>query len=152
VPHNLTDQVNSIKEQAYSNRSSEGGASFGRIRQRIPTRESIDPSKGKKRKKIKTGGRDSILFGTHNIDLSAIEQITDASQVNAISEALVYAKKYMDGEKTIPEILDLIFDDIEEKGLNVIGHQTNENYAMFRKFELAAALNRLRTLKIKQKG
>ncbi|MFP4447897.1 MAG: hypothetical protein ACLFPH_04125 [Bacteroidales bacterium] len=39
-------------------------------------------------------------------------------------------------------------EGIEEKGLSTIGHPTNGNYAFFRKTELAAALNRLRSLEI----
>ncbi len=151
VPKDLTGEVEKIKQKSENHRKPEGGQSFGLIRKRIPVAESIDPSKGKKRKKIKTNGKDGILFGKTHIDLSAVEQICDASQTNAIAEALVYAKKYMNGKRTIEEILELIFHDIREEGLNIVGHPKDGNYAVFRKFELAAALNRLRTLKVTQR-
>jgi predicted ABC-class ATPase len=150
LPKDLTQEVKKIKQESENQRKPEGGETFGRIRKRIPIAESIDPSKGKKKKKIKTTGKEGILFGKTHIDLSAVEQICDASQTNAIAESLVYAKKYMDGQRTLEEILELIFDDIREAGLNVVGHSKDGNYAMFRKFELAAALNRLRTLKVSQ--
>jgi predicted ABC-class ATPase len=149
-PEDLTDQAKQINRELETKRSEEGGEHFGKINPRKPVAHSIKPEKGKKGKKIKTNSRHSIQFGTYNIDLSSVEQLVDSSQTTAIGEALVYAKKYMDGTRSIHEILDLIFQDIEEKGLTVIGNPKSGNYAWFRRFELAAALNRLRSLKIEQ--
>ena len=151
VPEDLTEKAKEIKQSGETKRTGEGGKTFGQIRKRIPLAKSIDPSKGRKRKKIKTGGTNIIQFGIHNIDLSAVEQIVDTSQTNAIGDALFYAKKYMDGENDITTILNLIKRDIQSEGLNVIGHSSNGNYAMFRTHELAAALNRLRSIEVKQK-
>jgi len=62
----------------------------------------------------------------------------------------VYAKKqYLDGKRTLPEILDSIEADIKEKGLDVITRSPQHDLAYFRRFELAAALNRLRSLEVK---
>ena len=149
-PEDLTDQAKQINRELETKRSEEGGEHFGKINPRKPIAHSIKPEKGKKGKKIKTNSRHSIQFGTYNIDLSSVEQLVDSSQTTAIGEALVYAKKYMDGSRSIHEILDLIFRDIEERGLTVIGNPKSGNYAWFRRFELAAALNRLRSLKIEQ--
>lgn len=148
-PEDLTQQAKKIHQQFESQRTPEGGAEFGEINTRSPLSQSIKPDKGKKAKKIKTLHKQAIQFGTFTIDLSSVEQLTDASQTNAIGEALVYAQKYMDGQRTIPEILDQVFDDIEEKGLQVVGNPKSGNYAMFRRFELAAALNRLRSLEVR---
>jgi len=150
VPKDLTQKANQIKESIDSKRYDEGGDAFGYIKKRIPLARSIDPSKGKKRKKIKSGGKDAIVFGTYHIDISAVEQIADSSQTNSIGEALVYAKKYMDGNNDLSTILEYVDRDIKKYGLNVIGHPNNGDYAIFRKFELAAALNRLRSLEVKQ--
>jgi len=149
-PEDLTDQAKQINREVETKRSEEGGEQFGKINPRKPIANSIKPEKGKKGKKIKTNSRHSIQFGTYNIDLSSVEQLVDSSQTTAIGEALVYAKKYMDGSQNIHEILDLIFRDIEKNGLTVIGNPKSGNYAWFRRFELAAALNRLRSLKIEQ--
>ena len=148
-PFDLTRQVEKIKRSHELTRDAEGGEVFGYIQKRSPFANSIKPEKGKKRKKIKASGRGAIQVGMYNIDLSAVEQIVDSSQVTAIGDALVYSKKYMDGKRTIDEILDLVFEDIEEKGLCVIGHSTQGDYAVFRRHELAAALNRLRSLQVK---
>ncbi len=149
-PEDLTDQAKQINREVETKRTEEGGEQFGKINPRKPIANSIKPEKGKKGKKIKTNSRHSIQFGTYNIDLSSVEQLVDSSQTTAIGEALVYAKKYMDGNRSVNEIMDLIFRDIEEKGLTAIGNPKSGNYAWFRRFELAAALNRLRSLKIEQ--
>ncbi|MFO8235066.1 MAG: ABC-ATPase domain-containing protein [Bacteroidales bacterium] len=148
IPEDLTKKVAKIIKTYEGKRNAEGGESFGKMKKRIPKKESIDPSKGKKRKRIKTGGIKTIQFGREVIDISAVEQIADSSQVNAIGEALVYAKKYMENRKTLKEIIDRVEQDMMNKGLNIIGHPINGNYAFFRKTELAAALNRLRSLEI----
>ena len=148
-PVDLTRQVEEIKHSHELTRHAEGGETFGEIQKRAPFANSINPEKGKKKKKIKSAGKHAIQFGAYTIDLSSVEQIVDPSQVTAIGEALVYSKKYMDGKRTIDEILDLVFKDIEEKGLNVIGHSNQGDYAAFRRHELAAAMNRLRSLKVK---
>ncbi|MFP4526094.1 MAG: hypothetical protein ACLFNL_06860, partial [Bacteroidales bacterium] len=144
----LTQKVKEIVETHAGKREAEGGQEFGTIKKRFPVKESIDPSKGKKRKKIKTGGQNAIQFGQYVIDIGSVEQIVDTSQVNAIGEAIVYSKKYMKPDTSLREIIDRVAEDIEEKGLSTIGHPTNGNYAFFRKTELAAALNRLRSLEI----
>ncbi len=136
-------------------RVKEAPPSFGSITQRVPQPGSINPYKGRK-KKIKSRGLDAITFGFENIDLSAIEQIVDPSQVNAISQIIYYAlsQKYIDGKKTIQEVLERVFTDISQKGLNIISNYSSQHpgsLAMPRKFETAASLNRLRSLKVHQK-
>jgi predicted ABC-class ATPase len=151
-PENLTKQAKEINRQFESRRAAEGGESFGKINPRSPKANSINPERGKKPKKIKTLHKQALQFGRYTIDLSSVEQLTDASQTTAIGEALSYAQKYMDGQRSLAEILDHIFRDISEKGLNVIGNSKSGNYAMFRRFELAAALNRLRSLEVNNRG
>ena len=148
-PENLTEQAKEINSRFENRRAIEGGDSFGKVNPRSPKAQSINPEKGKKPKKIKTLHKQALQFGHYTIDLSSVEQLTDSSQTTAIGEALVYAKKYMDGQRSLNEILDRIFHDISEKGLNVIGNAKSGNYAMVRRFELAAAINRLRSLEVK---
>jgi hypothetical protein len=63
---------------------------------------------------------------------------------------MVYAKQqYMDGYRTLAEILDAVMGDIESRGLEILVPFPEGDLAMFRRFELAAAINRLRTLAIK---
>jgi hypothetical protein len=57
----------------------------------------------------------------------------------------------MDGKRTLREITSLVMMDIARDGLDVISTRISGSYAEFRKIELAAAINRLRTLEVEQK-
>ena len=151
-PYDVTERAKAIAEKYRTERKPEGGDHFGEVTPRIPLPHSLDPSKGKREVKITARGVKTILFGRHEIDLSAVEQLVDPSQLNAIGQALYYAReRYMDGQRTLREILDAVEQDILTHGLDVIDVRPMGDYAYFRRFELAAALNRLRTLQVKQK-
>ncbi|MCD6220546.1 hypothetical protein J7K25_00065, partial [bacterium] len=130
-------------------RKDEGGKNFGKITERIPLGESLNPFKGEKIK-IKTQGKNKIIFGREEIDLSCIEQIVDKSQTRAIADAIFYSKKYINGKRTLREVVEKVEKDINSKGLDIINRKINGEYAFFRKIELASAINRLRTLKVRQ--
>jgi len=153
LPFIVTEKAEKIIKCRKDIRISEATSPFGNLTHRIPLPSSINPFMGKK-KKVKSRGLDNIMFGIQSIDLSAVEQIVDPSQVNAISDIILYAldKNYIDGEKTINTILEIVLNDIEKNGLDIIsGYYKGQHpgsYAMPRKFEVAAALNRLRTLKV----
>ena len=132
-------------------REKEGGESFGKITERIPLPESIDARKGKKEVKISPKGLYSIVFGKTTIDLSCVEQLVDVSQTKAIGDAIFYLKKYIDGKRTLREVVEMVMNDIERYGLDILSKFPVGDYASFRKFELIAAINRLRTLKVIQK-
>jgi hypothetical protein len=91
----------------------------------------------------------TILFGVHPIDLAGIEQIVDTSQTRAIGEAINYAVKHMDGKRTLAEVVDLVLKDVKDRGLDVLSPRTVGDFAGFRNLELAAAINRLRTLSVR---
>jgi hypothetical protein len=75
--------------------------------------------------------------------------LVDPSQLNAIGQALYYARqRYMDGQRTLPQILNEVMADLDREGLDVLDRRSVGDLARFRRYELAAALNRLRTLRI----
>jgi len=145
----LTNEAKAIADLHRTERQAEGGARFGVINGRIPNPHSLNPRKGRRDVSIKTRGWDTILFGEETIDLSALSQLMDDSQTRAIAEAIYYAQRqYMDGKRPLRDILDLVMADVDAQGLGVINGRSGNDYATFRKFELGAALNRLRSLKI----
>jgi predicted ABC-class ATPase len=151
TPHDMTEKAREIAERYKAERRQEGGEFFGQITNRIPLSWSFDPSKGRKDVKISAKGLKSILFGRHPIDLGAVEQLVDPSQTKALGDAIRYATLYMDGKKTLAEIIEAVLNDIEKKGLDVLSSRPVGDYAEFREIELAAAINRLRTLAVRQK-
>jgi len=150
-PVNMTEKARGIAEKYRAERRPEGGESFGKITERILLSQSFDPSRGKREVKITPKGLQSIHFGIYEIDLSAVEQLVDMSQTRAIGDAIYYATRYMDGKRMVKEVVMLVMKDIAMKGLDVLSPVPAGDYAIFRGFELSAAVNRLRTLSVKQK-
>ena len=151
TPWDATEAAREIVRRFPTGRVAEGGEHFGDVIPRIPLPKSIDPSKGRADAKVKVRGMHHIQFGRHDIDLSAVEQVVDTSQTEAIAAALLYAREhYMDGTRTLREIIEALFADIEREGLDVLDRRRVGWFAAFRPHEFAAALNRLRTLRVRQ--
>lgn len=149
LPYNVTTQAKAIAQKYPNTRQAEGGAHFGAITSRIPVASSIDPSTKKREVQTKTRDLDTIVFGSEEIDLNYVEQIVDRGQLKAIAAAMIYGKQhYLSQSLTISQILDLIEQDIANKGLDTINEYPSGELAFFRRFELAAAINRLRSLKV----
>ncbi len=149
VPRDRTVEARRIAEDFSTRRNFEGGETFGTVRSRCPRPESIDPRRGaKKQVKISAKSPKLIGFGENWIDLSAVEQLVDVSQTRAIGEILNYAReRYIDGHKTLGEVLDLVEADLDREGLDIASVYKKGNLARPRRFEVAAALNRLRSLR-----
>ena len=150
VPEDVTDEARRIAEKYRSERSSEGGSDFGEFIERAPVPSGIDPSRGKKDVKINVRGAQLIDFGTERIDLTAVEQLVHPGQARAISQAMVSAREKMNGSMTLRELLDEVMSEIDREGLDAVGGKKPGDFVRFRRLELAAALNRLRSFTVKQ--
>jgi len=130
---------------------SASGLEFGEIRPRAPLPSSIDPRTrrgGGGKVKIKVRDR-RIQFGREELDLSAVEQLVEPAQFHTIGWALYYlARHYFDGKTTIKEALARLEELIDREGLLAILPYESCEFAWVRRFELAAALNRLRSLQV----
>ncbi|MBE9123888.1 ABC-ATPase domain-containing protein [Tychonema sp. LEGE 07199] len=147
--YNVTEKAKEIAKKYSISRAAEGGESFGEITQRVPVPASLDPSRGRRDVRVKVRNVDELTFGTEDVDLGAIDQIVDSGQLRAIAAAMVYAKQqYMDGKRTLSEIIDLVMADIDGRGMDILSSFPEGDFAMFRRFELAAAINRLRSLSV----
>ena len=146
-PQEVTDQAKAIAQQYLTGRIAEVEANFGTLSKRIPLPGGIDPSRGNKKVRLTTKGVDKIVVGTEEINLWAVEQLVDHGQLKAIARALVHIKnKYLQQQLTLAEILFKIEQDISTSGLDVLTKFPQGDLAQFRPLELAAALNRLRSL------
>lgn len=122
-------------------------AMVDRIRRVIPT--SIDPSLGRFDASIEAPSTHSLKFGRFSIDLSGCHQLADVYQTLTIGRVLYYAKlRYMDEPRSVREILDLIDRDLSTEGLESLTRDLRGDLARPRRYEIAAALNRLRSLRI----
>ncbi|MEG4057634.1 MULTISPECIES: ABC-ATPase domain-containing protein [unclassified Microcoleus] len=147
--YNVTKKAKEIAKNYSISRAAEGGKNFGKITQRVPIPASLDPSRGRRDVRVKVRDVDELAFGSEEIDLGAVEQIVDSGQLRAIAAAMVYAKQqYIDGKRTLSEIIDLVIADIDAQGMDILSPFPEGDFAMFRRFELAAAINRLRSLSL----
>ncbi len=148
-PHDVTEAARAIALESGTDRWEEGGRHFGDIRQRTPLPESFNPYKGHNKLKIAARGLNNIQFGNETIDISDLEQLVDISQTNALAHAINYAIKYTDGSLSLNTLVGRVIDDINENGLDVLTSYITGESARFRALDLAGAINRMRTLKIR---
>ncbi|HIE10246.1 MAG TPA: ATPase [Kiritimatiellae bacterium] len=152
----VTAEARRVASQIPSRRSREACQPLGRITARVPQPRSIDASRGRKDVKIDIRGMDHIRFGQQDIDIRHVEQLVDPSQVRAVGFAInLAASRAIDGRRTLGEVLDWLDSVLDSKGLDVLNPFAPPgahpgNFARPRRYEIAASLNRLRTLRVKQ--
>ena len=149
-PRCVTHLAREIVLKHVSKRVDEGGTSFGRITERKPLAQSFDASRGRKDVKIEAKGIRTILFGSTTIDLSYLEQLIDSSQTRTIGLIIhYYSENYLGKTAPLREGLIKVMEDIQEKGFDILLPYKVGDLAMPRIYEVAGAINRMRTLKIK---
>jgi predicted ABC-class ATPase len=141
-PHDYTEKAKAIAER-FKLRKKEVPEDFKDLKSRVPRLEVKSRRDGIK---ISVKGKKTILFGGELIDLSCVEQIFEVQQTRSIAYAIYRAMKYMDGERTLKEVVDAVMGEIRRKGLDVLAPLTE--FAEFRDLELAAAINRMRGLSV----
>ena len=123
------------------------GPMLARSRWIMPS--SIDASVGRLDQVIDTLDLKAIQFGRSVIELDSITQIADENQTLTIGLLLYYAKlRYMQEGYPLREMLDMIDRDLSSEGLGTITSDTRGDLARPRRYELAAALNRLPTFRV----
>ena len=148
-PLDVTAKAKKIASQFVQPRLHEGDDSFGQITPRVINSRSIDTSKEKRAVKLQVRDLDKIQLGKEDIDLSAIDQLVETSQLKAIAYAMVYAQaNYFTAKQPLSPTLDLLIAEIESKGFDILTHSPQPDLAHFRAIDLAMVINRLRTLQV----
>jgi predicted ABC-class ATPase len=149
VPRDVTAEAKAIAAQYPTGRQIEIAGPWPAPTPRIPLAKSLDPRKGKREISIKTRALRAVLFGTEEIDVSAVAQLVDEGQVRAIGQALNLAReRFMDNQRDVAAVVEAVMQEIAQKGLDALDRRQIGDYVAFRPYELTAALNRLRTLRI----
>src|SRR5690606_38437665 len=93
-----------------------------------------------------------LEYGMDLVNLEAVAQIAEAPQVLALGYCLLTLRHKIaqsaDRPQTIRFWIDRLYDDIAEHGLSVLAPDYPGTLSMPRKYELAAAINRIRSLRI----
>jgi hypothetical protein len=115
----------------------------------VPDPVSIDPRRGRHEVEVRSSVPERVRFGGEEIELAAVEQLVEAAQARAIGRALAWGRgRSIDGRADIRAALEGLMTDLDTGGLDSIDDRIVGDYAEFRIFELAAALGRLRTLRV----
>lgn len=101
--------------------------------------------------KMKTLGMDGISINRDTIDLRYVEQLADTEQLTALSHLMKYMRmRVFDGKKTMQQAVDETMMVLDKKGWGGIcgSAALPGNFAMPRRQEVFACLNRWRELGI----
>jgi len=149
-PANVTGEAQRVASELPTGRETEASGPIEAFRTRHPNPTSVDPSTAKREAEVKAFSGPSLVFGDQTIALSAVTQLVSRAQTLAVGRGLLLARdRFMDGRRSVSEILTLVTQVIEKEGLDVLDDRSVGDLAQFRPMELAAALNRLRTLEVR---
>ena len=148
-PSDVTADARRVASELPTGREREAPGPIEAFRTRRPNPTSVDPGTAKREAEIKVFSGPSLVFGNETIALSAVTQLVSRAQTLAVGRGLLMARdRFMDGRRSVSEILTLVTQVIEEEGLDELDDRRVGDLAQFRPMELAAALNRLRTLEV----
>ncbi len=148
--YDVTNKAREVTQSVKSGRVQESQDEWLSSPERVIKRASLKFARGD-RVKVSAKGLQTIMAGREIVDLGGIEQLLESSQTRAIAECLRYMEKYVDGQRTLKEVLNLICRDMNQDLAQVTLYKTGMHpgeLAMPRRYELAAAINRLRILQI----
>ncbi|MQA96468.1 MAG: ATPase [Streptosporangiales bacterium] len=125
-------------------------ADFPPPNRRVPDPYSISATDDRGRTRVKRRAHDVLTFGVTDLQLGALEQLVDGDQVVGIGLALarLVDSGDIDGSRPLGEALDLLEAELDAEGTSALGPRHPADYARPRRHEIAAALNRLRTLHV----
>jgi len=149
-PRNVTGQAKAIAEAHPSQRHSEGAETWpARLTRRVPDPRSLDPRRGRREVSIKTHALRAVHYGSEEIDLSCVSQLVDEGQVRSIGSAIEMARRrFMKNGEDMPSIVTAVMQQLETHGLDSLDSRPGGDFVQIRPYELAAAINRLRSVRM----
>jgi predicted ABC-class ATPase len=161
-----TDQAHRIADEYSSGRLQEASGVLDPVAPRSPLAESFRADRGRRQESISARGRELILYGEQALDLRHLSQLVDTSQTRAVARAIRLASQHLMGgtdqgpEKSTPallEVLEALEAILDEEGLEALDQYAVDrrserhpgNFARPRRYEIAAAINRMRSLKVR---
>ena len=154
-PYDVGKLARDIVDEHPTQRQEDVLEPFGQVTARIPQAASFNASRGRREVKIEVRARDILMFGSDFIDLRYIDQLVETSQAYAVGHAVYLASQsMMSASATLQDVVEGLEHFFDQNGLDALDPFYREeyhpgNFSRPRKYEIAAAINRLRTLKIK---
>jgi predicted ABC-class ATPase len=158
APWDVTEEARAVAAEIPTGRATERKHPLASFSVRHVQSGSLDASKGRRTSYVRVPDARTILFGAETIDLAGVEQIASRAQMRAIGQGLVLLAERVlkedsaDGDNPasvdVASALDIVDTLLERGDLDLLDPRRVGDLAEFRRFELAAALNRLRTLRV----
>ncbi len=160
APWDVTAEARTVVAEIPTGRVTERKRPLAAFSLRHVQPRSVDPSKGRRASYVRVPDDRTLLFGGETIDLAGVEQIASRAQMRAIGQGLVLLAERVLGQGSaeastplssavdVAGALDAIESFLDEGDLDVLDPRRVGDLAEFRRYELAAALNRLRTLRV----
>ncbi|MBN1697308.1 MAG: ABC-ATPase domain-containing protein [Spirochaetales bacterium] len=152
-PIDVGDRVKAIVSDFPSGRKNEVTFAFRYPPDRIPQPEGFPSPRRGKPLKVQAKSRTHIRYENITIDLSSMEQLVDESQTRGIASSLVFAvRTLVDGKKTLAETVREIEGLLDRWGPDAlcVAEYPWGDIARPRKNEIAAAVNRLRGIRMRR--
>lgn len=101
---------------------------------------------GGRDKPARARGLDTIQLGREDVDLSALSQLVDPSQTEAIARLLEEVERTADGRTPLTELVDAALERVVREGLDALAHHRGHpgHLALPRAQDVAAAYHRVR--------
>ena len=149
LPVDVTADARAVAAAVTTGRTPEASAPIHANPDRHLDRRSLDASRGRRHRHVKVPDDRTLLFGTETIDLVAVEQLALRGQIRTVGECLAWLATELDpGLRTVSEILDAIETAMNTHGPDAFPDGRFGDLAEVRRYEIAAALNRLRSLRV----
>jgi predicted ABC-class ATPase len=149
APEDVTDTARAVAVRFPTGREPDCSEAPAPPLPRMLARGTLDPSARQRSMYVKVPDDRTLLFGRDTIDLAGVEQLAGRPQIRAIGRALVLiADLLREKDLELPEALDAVSAAVASHGLDALDDRLAGDLAAFRRFELAATLNRLRSLRV----
>jgi predicted ABC-class ATPase len=156
-PHDVGQKVKDLVHSHPTERQVETPEPFGQVIARIPQAGSFSASRGHRKVKIEAQARDLMVFGSETVDLRYIDQLVESSQTRAVGHAIYLAtRSLMSDFATLKDVVEGLEHFFDKNGLDAldpfyIKEYHPGNFSRPRKYEIAAAINRLRTVELRHR-
>ncbi|MDI3327583.1 MAG: ABC-ATPase domain-containing protein [Alicyclobacillaceae bacterium] len=151
IPKDVTGEARRIMERMPSNRKAETAGPLPEKPARVIRGLGHRPKPGEKWK-VEAKDLHLILYGRERVLLHAVEQLAEMGQTRAIAACLRLLSERADGRKNLAELVRELFREVESRGFSAWSGSRGcpGTYALPRPYEVAAAVNRLEGLQIKE--
>ncbi|WP_052847595.1 ABC-ATPase domain-containing protein [Streptomyces avicenniae] len=149
-PYDVTARAREVAAVPTGRRAE--AVSFPGVVARRPDPSSLDAT-ARGRTRVRAHGTDRLALGEHEVDLRAVEQLADGPHVTGVGLAVELAVRrgHLDGRRTLAEALDLLDHDLAgPEGVAALVGVHDDDYAVPRRHEVAAAINRVRALRVRR--